>query len=146
VTEDRMILAIDPVSNTWAVVYDGEVKETGIIKRVRPTEPDYLLAPHNQALELIADYAPDRVALAVIVVHKEKLVRALLAIEVQAAVSVAAAALLEPENVLYVELQDDGAARSAAIIGLAADEELKMRRSGALDEAANVAAAAWEEE
>jgi hypothetical protein len=146
VTEDRMILAIDPVSNTWAVVYDGEVKETGIIKRVRPTEPDYLLAPHNQALELIADYAPDRVALAVIVVHKEKLVRALLAIEVQAAVSVAAAALLEPENVLYVELQDDGPARSAAIIGLAADEELKMRRSGALDEAANVAAAAWEEE
>jgi hypothetical protein len=146
VTEDRMILAIDPVSNTWAVVYDGEVKETGIIKRVRPTEPDYLLAPHNQALELIADYAPDRVALAVIVVHKEKLVRALLAIEVQAAVSVAAAALLEPENVLYVELQDDGAARSAAAIGLAADEELKMRRSDAVVEAAEVAAAAWEEE
>jgi hypothetical protein len=142
-TRDRTVLAIDPVSNTWAVVYDGQVKEAGALVCKDPMAPDYLLAPHNQALTLIADYAPDLAALAAVRVSAENLARALLAIEVQAAVSVAAAALLEPENVLYVELRDDGPARSAAVIGLAADDEL-VRRSDVVSEAEEVAAKAWE--
>jgi hypothetical protein len=143
--EDRTILAIDPVSSTWAIVHDGEVKEAGALVCKDPMAPDYLLAPHNQALTLIADYAPDLAALAAVRVSARNLARALLAIEVQAVVSVAAAALLGPENVLYVGPEGGDAARSAAAIGLAADAEL-IKQADVVVEAAAVAAAAWGEE
>jgi hypothetical protein len=144
-TQDRTVLAIDPISNTWAIVHDGEVKEAGALVCKDPMAPDYLLAPHDQALTLIADYAPDLAALAAVRVSARNLARALLAIEVQAAVSVAAAALLGPESVLYVELEGGDTARNATAIGLAADDEL-VRRSDVVLEAAKVAAAAWEGE
>jgi hypothetical protein len=128
--QDRTILAFDQASRTWAVLYDGEVKESGDFEP--PTglsDQETLLAAHNRALEIIADHAPDLVALATIYVCRWNLLDALSLRAVQAVIAVAAAALLGPGNVVYVGLAEDGAPEweGAVAVGLLADARLRAR-------------------